>query len=221
MNSVNFISELQNCYNDLLKEFVALIAIAFDFKNNISLKELREELSHDYRGLEDFTIDSKEQLPFLHKLNQKNSSDKEWLEELLGFLVTKHPSKWGDDDKTEAEYKLIKISNKLKSLKTLKHHFEINKTNLNQSNFDVYLINGVKKGEDNLSKAVVVREEVRPLINKHMKKIFNVLEEIKDEELKEAIYAELVYKHLKNKEKKDAYREVQAEAKFIKSKGSA
>ena len=103
----------------------------------------------------------------------------------------------------------------------MKHHFEINKTNLNQSNFDVYLINGVKKGEDNLSKAVVVREEVRPLINKHMKKIFNVLEEIKDEELKEAIYAELVYKHLKNKEKKDAYREVQAEAKFIKSKGSA
>ena len=42
------------------------------------------------------------------------------------FLVTKHPSKWTDDDKTEAEYKLIKISNKLKSLKT-RHHLKLKK----------------------------------------------------------------------------------------------
>jgi len=215
------LSELKSCYNELLKEFVSLIITAFDIKKNISLKELREEFLSEYRGLEEFTIDSKEQLPFLNKLNKKNSSDQEWIEELLGFLVTKHPSKWSDDDKTEAEYKLIKISNKLKSLKTLRHHFEINKTNLKQSNFDVYLINGVKKGQDNLSKAVVVREEIKPLINKHINKIFNVIDKIKDNDLKEAIYAELVYEYLKTKEKKDAYREVQAEAKFIKSKGSA
>ena len=194
------LNELRIRYDKLKNEFSNLIATAFGFSKNLKLNELRSELSY-FKGLENFTIDKEGQIIFLKRLNKEDVEDQIWLEDILSFLIKKHPKKWTDQEYSHAEYKLITYANKSKELNSLRnHYYEANSKN-KSDDFDVYLLRGLKKGdtiEDDVDHAFIVKEISKKAVENQKNEILKILNNT-DSDLKETLFAEVVFDYLTKK----------------------
>ena len=103
-----------------------------------------------------------------------------WLEDILSFLINKHPKKLSDQECLHAEYKLITYANKSKELNSLRnHYYEINNDN-SDKDLDVHLLRGIKKR----CKMMLIMHSMYEIIKKatkHQKiEILNILNNTDD-----------------------------------------
>ncbi|MGD7036932.1 hypothetical protein [Methylotuvimicrobium buryatense] len=113
---VESLNILNKAYQNLLVQFQQQLSQAFDMNENVDLKSLRQTLKQRYSGLENYTIDGVGLKAFIIRLQNDKDTDTAWLESVAAFLGKAPPDKWKPNNTTEAAYRLIELSGRLKEL---------------------------------------------------------------------------------------------------------
>lgn len=113
---VESLNILNKAYPNLLKQFQRQLCLAFDLKEETDIKSLRQTLKQRYAGLENYTVDGLGLKAFIIRLQNDKDSDTAWLESVASFLGKAPPDKWKQNNVTEAGYRLIELSERLKEL---------------------------------------------------------------------------------------------------------
>ena len=100
--------------------------------------------------------------------------DQEWFESLLGFLVKKHPKKWNDENITEVEIELKKVSDKIKDLSKMRV-YESSKKISSAHDLDNFVMRIKKKGADEKDIITTLSESERSNYEKFKKEILQIL----------------------------------------------
>ncbi|MEI7840816.1 MAG: hypothetical protein WCJ11_09975 [Methylococcaceae bacterium] len=118
---VQHLKTLQNAYSALLKDFKQSLCDDFHLNKTLELPELRQHFRR-YAGLEKYTRDSQGLLAFITRLQNNKDTDSAWLESIAAFLGKVPPTKWRNENKSEANYRLADLSEKLLNLEELHAH---------------------------------------------------------------------------------------------------
>ena len=168
------LSDLKGCYVSLILNQKQNFCFAFDLDGSKDFKELRPELYEKLIMLEDYAIDTKSIKPFLRKLLDREKEDQEWFESLLGFLVKKHPKKWNDENITEVEIELKKVSDKIKDLSKMRV-YESSKKISSAHDLDIFVMRIKKKGADEKDIITTLSKSERSNYEKFKKEILQIL----------------------------------------------
>ena len=187
----NVLRDLKNCHLNLVEQEQTLLAQAFNFKGSMALNELRKVIYGHCHGLENYTVDIQGLRAFILRLTKNNSSDKEWLENILVFLSGKPTKKWDDADQDTAEYRLSDYSRRVIDLEKIRLHEKASTKNLH-GDYDVYLLRSIKKGGEFLDQVVAVDDESSGFINPVKTEIKDLLKGLPNSELMLATLAEVV-----------------------------
>lgn len=115
--------ELKHAHADLVDYMRAALCGAFGLDDTMPLDELREVLRGRSSGLDRYTIDAKGLLTFIRRLSDRGPLDANWFGAILLFLGRKPSTKWTDQDRDTAEYRLAQLSLRLLDLEKLRLHF--------------------------------------------------------------------------------------------------
>lgn len=186
--------ELRNAYPELITHQRSLLAQAFNYHPNMSLKELRKAISGYCYGLESYTVDTQGLRAFIMRVTKSTSNDEEWLENILMFLGHKPTIKWLDTDAKISEHRLTTFSRGIIDLEKLRIH---EKDRLLKSkivgDFDVYLLRCIRKGYEQHDETALLdqpsREAIKELKQEIQQKIANTS---LSKELQLALLAEIV-----------------------------
>ena len=115
--------ELKHAQADLVDYMRAALCRAFGLDETIPLNEMREVLRGRSSGLDRYTIDAKGLLTFIRRLSDRGPVDANWFGAILLFLGRKPSTKWTDQDRDAAEYRLVQLSLRFLDLEKLRLHF--------------------------------------------------------------------------------------------------
>ncbi|MYJ73807.1 MAG: hypothetical protein F4089_01390, partial [Gammaproteobacteria bacterium] len=115
--------ELKHAHADLVDYMRAALCGAFGLDDTMPLDEMREVLRGRSSGLDRYTIDAKGLLTFIRRLSDRGPVDANWFGAILLFLGRKPSTKWTDQDRDTAEYRLVQLSLRLLDLEKLRLHF--------------------------------------------------------------------------------------------------
>jgi hypothetical protein len=116
------LNSLNKAYENLLKSFQHQLANALKESPDLNLAALRAVLNKKYAGLEKYTVDTQELKAFISRLQDNKATDKAWLESVAAFLGKAPPDKWRQINRTDAEYRLIDLSDRLLQLALVHSH---------------------------------------------------------------------------------------------------
>lgn len=186
---ITTLKSLKNHYQIMIDEEKLLFCRVFNEGNIISLELLRKKLYH-FSGLEKYSFDIDGLKAFIMRLSTDKDSDEAWFENVLTFLAGKPPQKWLDTDRSKAQNNLSKYASRIAELEVIRiEHGEAVKHI--EGDFDVILLKSLKKGVKPREKAVTINKSQRDSLVVFRAKIDKVVKEL-DEDLKSALYAELV-----------------------------
>ncbi len=200
------LQELKYAHIKLKERQTTLLANALRVPKFASLDELRTNVSGKVCGLENYTVDVSGVKAFLRRLTNKSDNNESWLDNIFMFLGHKPIDKWSDSDQSQAEYKLAQLGQQIDDLHKLWVQYD--GTNSDNPGFDVILLRAIKKGQDQVNEVdsiVTISKETSLAVREVKDEVFNLLRNIKDNELKLATIAEIVNDFLlenddKNKE---------------------
>jgi len=192
--------ELKYAYPNLLNEQKNLLTYALlpQEKAELSIATLRKKLSGRFDGLTQYTVDVKGLKPFLQFICTNDGDDILWLENLLMFLAGKPASKWLDIDRDSVDLKLAEFSRRLIDLRKLQIRYDSEKTK-KQTDFDIILLRTLRLGKTENEDIICIDNKQKEKISKIEKKINDIINEF-GAEYKALILADLVDKHLNNKD---------------------
>ena len=173
------LSELNKCYEELLKDQKLKFNLAFDLDPKYNLNQLRTSLRTKYLSLRDYSVDSLTLKPFLTKILDDEIEDQFWFEGLLSFLVKRHPHKWLDETISEAEVELRNISDRMKDIAKLQV-YESNLGALDEKDIDVFVMRLKKKGDDEKDIITTLTKQEKLEYKEFKKDILNVLNKFSD-----------------------------------------
>lgn len=116
--------ELKHAQGRLVDDMRAALCRAFGLEEALPLSELRELARSHCHGLARYTIDTEGILTFVRRIGDREPDDERWLEAILLFLGRKPVTKWTDQDRDTAEYRLAELSYRLRDLEKLRLHFD-------------------------------------------------------------------------------------------------
>lgn len=211
--------ELRDAYENLLIKQKELLAQAFNIEPKLTLESLRNVLSGNCYGLENYTVDTQGLRAFIMRITKSSVPDDEWLENILMFLGNKPSKKWLDSDQDTAEYRLTDYSRRVIDLEKLRLH-EKDRTAKMSGDFDVYLLRSIKKGGDIQDEVVAIDKKSEKRISEAKESIFETLEELPDKELMLGTLAEVVNDFLLDYKAKQTAKSSSSKQQSIKEKKS-
>ena len=180
------LGELKSCYENLLEEQKAILAQALNLDPSEPISEVQNYAKHWY-GLEKYTADGKELGGFITRLTKVDVKPniqvdpKEWLENVLMFLVHKQPKDWLDGDRDEAEFRLHNLASRTLELQKIKK--EADKHGSAKEDYQFYFLKSLKQGDEDHDRVVSINTAAE-------KRIAPVIEELR-EKLNEGLNADL------------------------------
>ena len=193
------LTELKQCYGNLLLDQIVKFNLAFEFSSKNNLNELRTKLRTKYLSLSDYSVDSLTLKPFLAKVLKADGDDRIWFEGLLSFLVKRDPTKWHDETISEAEVELRNISDRMKDIAKLQI-YEKNNNTLTTKDIDVYVMRLTKKGFDEQDFITMFNKNDQAKYDEFKEKMLKVLNDFSaDQEDHLTFLAPLLDEMLNNK----------------------
>jgi hypothetical protein len=201
--------ELKGAYEELLSGMTEALGEAFGVNRNTPLDELRGVLRGRCYGLDDYTVDVKGLKSFIRRVCDKDPDDQGWLTGLLLFLAHKPSSKWSDQDRDAAAYRLNEFSRRLLDLEKLRLHYDA--AAHKALDLDIIMIKALRKGHPEVDDIVAITDRTLAATKHAKAKILETLEELNDKDLQLALVAEIT--HYVLKEQRESQRDQQRDVK--------
>ncbi len=194
--------EMQNCFDNMKKDFLSQIAVFFDIPKDSSLSVVRKSVSLSCTGLENYTIDENGQKGFVVRAQKSQLDNGAWFDNLLMFLVSKPANKWTDSDRVTAEYKLGTLITNIRELEKLRTSYEgVRATTSNDT--EVYMLNSIKVNGNKVNEVIVVDGELKELIKDRKESILDIIKDpALDRKTSLAVLAEVVDEYFSQQESK-------------------
>lgn len=183
---VESLNILNKAYQNLLTQFKQQLCQAFGLSEESDLKHLRDTLNQRYAGLEKYTVDGQGLRAFIIRLQNDKETDQGWLESVAAFLGKAPPDKWKQNNITQAGYRLVELSERLKELAVV--HAEQLKADAGRGSQATLLRMVSEQGE--FSQIAYMTEELKKQADA---KIATLKLDSADKALKQAILARLMH----------------------------
>lgn len=167
---------LQQAYPELLKNFQQQLTDALGLENCETLPQLRAEIKNRYQGLEKYSHD-KELKAFITRLQSIQGNDEAWLESIASLVGKNPPSKWKQENQSQAEYQLSIFAERLKQF--YKIHAHQAKVTNSESGTKTLLLRVVGEQQGEVDKLAYIdadltekaQSEIEQLFSKHDRKM--------------------------------------------------
>lgn len=186
---IGALRELKGAQAALLTFMHGALCASFGLADAMDLNELRSVLRGRCHGLDQFTVDVQGLRSFIRRLCESTATEEEWFDSILLFLGHKPASKWTDQDRDTAEYRLAEFSKRLLELEKLRLHYE--SASRQDSAHEVILVKTVSSLEGEIDEVVALNQRNSAAIADAKRKIEDVLADIHDQELALALVARL------------------------------
>lgn len=188
--------ELKQAYSLLLKEQTTSLAKGLGVEANKDLNRVRQIIAGRYAGLEKFCLEADELGAFLRRLSNNDEPVDLWLEKILLFLGRKPSSKWSDEDRATAQFRLTEFARRVRDLEKLR--FAYDGASRGVSDTQMILLRAVRQGERELETVVAMDASSVATAEKYAEDIWQRLSGIGDERLRRAVLATLTVRTLKD-----------------------
>ena len=186
---VDALRELKGAQAALRQFMHRALCASFALAENVPLSELRAVLRGRCHGLDQYTVDVQGLRSFIRRVSEPAVTDEDWFDGVLLFLGHKPPTKWTDQDRDTAEYRLAEFSQRLLELEKLRLHFDA--TAKQDSAHEVILVKAVSSLTGEIDEVVSLNQRTTGAIADAKRRVEEVLSEIHDKELALALVAEL------------------------------
>lgn len=180
---VQCLNTLNNTYKNLLQDFQHQLTNALEESPDLTRAELRAELRKKYTGLEHYTVDEQGLKAFIRRLHDNKATDTAWLESIAALLGKATPDKWRQANRTDAEYRLMDLSERLLQLAKI-HSLQLKEPNADTEVIAIFRIIGKKRATDQVAYLTEQRKEQARRVVDDMKET--------DKQLNLAIIAEIM-----------------------------
>ena len=182
--------ELDSAYTTMIDEMRALLCDSFTCPSNTEIGALRSVAMGRCVGLDSYTVDVKGLKSFIRRAMERKRSDEDWLEYVLTFLGQKPPSKWTDQDRNTAEYRLAEFSARLLDLQRLKLHYDKRDASV-ADGLDVILLKTLSIEHGEIDETVPIDSRISKAIAETKREVEETLNGVGDNKLRLALVAAL------------------------------
>ena len=186
--------ELKDAQAILLEDMRSALCGAFSLPTETPVDELRHLLRATCHGLDQYTIDVEGLKGLLHRISNRELTDDEWFANILLFLGRKSPTKWSDQDRDTAEYRLTEFTTRLLDLQALDLHAK--KSSRRVSDQEVILVKAVSSVDGEGDGLICLTDTMDAAIADARSRIEAILDDTDDGDLKLALVASLASKFL-------------------------
>ena len=184
---INCLRELKNAQAALLTYMQSALCGCFGLPDGTPIDELRALLPGRYRGLDEYTVDTKGLKSFIRRMTDRRLADEEWFDGILNFLSHKPAAKWTDQDRDTAEYRLAEFSRRLVDLEKLRLHYE--SVAQQDGEIEVILLKTLSKGLGEVDEVIPLTRRMESAIASARGRIEGILAEMNDDDLSLAVVA--------------------------------
>ena len=192
---ISALRELDGAYATMIDELRTTLCDAFRCPGDTSIGELRSVAMGRCHGLDSYTVDVKGLKSFMRRTMERSRSDEDWLEYVLTFLGQKPPSKWTDQDRSTAEYRLAEYAARLPDLQRLKLFYDSKDASATDG-LDVILLKTLSRKHGEIDETVPLDDRIAKAIADAKRKVEEALEEVDDDKLRLALVATIAHDHL-------------------------
>ena len=186
---VGALRDLKTAHDGLLEHMRSVICTAFGYPPATPLGELRELLRGRCHGLDRYTIDLKGLKSFIRRVANRNSTDPDWFAGIVLFLGHKPSSKWTDQDRDTAEYRLIGFAKRLVDLQRLQ--LQDIKPGQEEGGQRSILLKAASVSGGELEEVVSLTKHTEAAIASAKAQIERVMSSVEDNDLRLALVADL------------------------------
>ena len=192
---VSALRELDTAHTTMVDEMRTLLCDSFTCPSNIEIAELRSVAMGRCHGLDSYTVDVKGLKSFIRRMMERDRVDEDWLENILTFLGQKPPSKWTDQDRSTAEYRLAEFSARLLDLQRLKLYYDKRGASV-ADGLDVILLKTLSREHGEIDETVPIDGRVAKAIAGAKREVEEALEGVGDDKLRLALVAAIAQDYL-------------------------
>ena len=192
---ISALRELDGAYATMIDELRTTLCDAFRCPGDTPIGELRSVAMGRCHGLDSYTVDVKGLKSFMRRTMERSRSDEDWLEYVLTFLGQKPPSKWTDQDRSTAEYRLAEYAARLPDLQRLKLFYDSKDASATDG-LDVILLKTLSRKHGEIDETVPLDDRIAKAIAHAKRKVEEALEEVDDDKLRLALVATIAHDHL-------------------------
>ena len=211
---IGALRELKGAQAALRKFMHGVLCASFGFADSMPLGELRNVLRGRCYGLDQYTVDVQGLKSFIRRVNDPAPSDDDWFDGILLFLGQKPVTKWTDQDRDAAEYRLAEFSKRMIELEKLRLHFHASSNQ--DSAQEIILVKTVSSQVGEIDEVVSLNQHTIAAIADAKAQIQDIISEVPDKELALALVARLtsdflaIYResNLSKEDSQDAIRKV-------------
>jgi hypothetical protein len=187
--------ELKNAYPRLLQDQIQALAKGLGLDASSGLAEIRKLVFGRYNGLDQFCFEADELGAFIRRLCGDDESDDLWLEKLLLFLGRKPSTKWTDEDRATAQFRVTEFARRIRDLEKLR--FAYDGAVRGADDTKMILLRVVQQGEGDLETVVAMDAASAREAEKCAAEIAEHLAKLKDDRLRRVVLAKLTIQTLK------------------------
>ena len=192
---IGALRELDGAYAKMVDEMRKALCRSFGCSEDASIGELRSLALGRCHGLEIYTVDVKGLKSFMRRATDRDRSDEGWLDYVLTFLGQKPPTKWTDQERSTADYRLAEFSARLLDLQRLKLYYDGRDTSDAES-IDVILLKTLSKTHGEIDETVPIDGRVAAAIAGAKSEIAKIVAGLGDDRLRLALVAAIAQDHL-------------------------
>ena len=192
---IGALRELDGAYAEMIDGVRTALCHSFGCAADASLDELRTVAMGKCHGLDGYTVDVKGLKSFMRRAMDRDRSDEDWLDYVLTFLGQKPPSKWTDQDRSTADYRLAEFSARLRDLQRLKLYYD-GRDSTDAERMEVILLKTHSKAHGEIDEAVPIDSHVTKGIAEARRQVEKIVAGLPDDKLRLALVAVLAHDRL-------------------------
>ena len=192
---IGALRELEGAYAKMIDGIRTALCHSFGCADNTPIGELRSVAMGRCHGLDGYTVDVKGLRSFMRRAMDRDRSDEDWLDYMLTFLGQKPPSKWTDQDRSTADYRLAEFSARLRDLQRLKLYYD-GRDASDAQRMEVILLKTLSKAHGEIDETVPIDRHVARAIAEARGQVEAVVNGLSDDRLRLALVAAIAHDHL-------------------------
>ena len=192
---IGALRELDRAYDKMVGEMRTALCRSFGCSDDASIGELRSLALGRCHGLDAYTVDVKGLKSFMRRAMDRDRSDEDWLDYVLTFLGQKPPTKWTDQERSTADYRLVEFSARLLDLQRLKLYYD-GRDASDAKSIDVILLKTLSKTHGEIDETVPIDGHVATAIAGAKGEIDKIVDGLGDDRLRLALVAAVAQDHL-------------------------
>ena len=192
---IGALRELEGAYAKMINGMRTALCHGFGCADNAPVGELRNAAMGRCHGLDSYTVDVKGLRSFMRRAMDRDRSDEDWLDYVLTFLGQKPPSKWTDQDRSTADYRLAEFSARLRDLQRLKLYYD-GRDASDAQRMEVILLKTLSKAHGEIDETVPIDQHVAQAIADAKGQVEAVVNGLTDDRLRLALVAAIAHDHL-------------------------